>query len=176
MRARHVPHLFVFRLLLSAVHGLSDDPCSIKEKTRYETHLASSIANSIPSDTEPLQLFQIWIEPKTIGTSPGYEQIRFDPEEKKNKLKRLGGPTAAVEAARINQDAQMFVAELAKGVDIPYSLGSERAAWLHVVRGAIAVNGNELQAGDAAAVTNEEKLTLTGVDSKPSEILLFDLA
>lgn len=121
-------------------------------------------------------MFQIWIEPKTIGTSPGYEQIRFDPEEKKNKLKRLGGPTAAVEAARINQDAQMFVAELAKGVDIPYSLGSERAAWLHVVRGAIAVNGNELQAGDAAAVTNEEKLTLTGVDSKPSEILLFDLA
>jgi len=128
------------------------------------------------SNTEPLHLFQIWIEPTTIGTSPGYEQLRFDPEEKKNKLKRLAGPTAAAGAARINQDAQVFVAELAKGVDIPYSLGSERAAWVHVVRGAIAVNGNELQGGDAAAVTNEEKLTLTGVDSKPSEILLFDLA
>jgi len=33
-----------------------------------------------------------------------------------------------------------------------------------------------LQTGDALAVTGEENLTLTGGDSKPSEILLFDLA
>jgi hypothetical protein len=30
--------------------------------------------------------------------------------------------------------------------------------------------------GDAAAVTGEEKLALTGVGAEPSEILLFDLA
>jgi hypothetical protein len=33
--------------------------------------------------------FQIWIHPATMRTQPSYEQIRFDPEEKKNKLKRL---------------------------------------------------------------------------------------
>jgi redox-sensitive bicupin YhaK (pirin superfamily) len=129
-----------------------------------------------PSTTDPLHLFQIWIEPATMGTTPGYEQIRFGPEEKTNKLRRLAGPMAAMGAARINQDAHMFVAEIAKGVDIPYSLDSQRAAWMQVVRGTVVVNGIELQTGDALAVTGEENLTLTGGDSKPSEILLFDLA
>ncbi len=129
-----------------------------------------------PSSAEPLHLFQIWIEPASTGTQPGYEQIRFDPEEKKNKLKHLAGPEGGNGAARINQDAHMFVAELGKGVELPYSLGSKRAAWVHVVRGGVAVNGVELRTGDAAAVSGEEKLEFTGVDSEPSEILLFDLA
>src|SRR6202171_5923682 len=47
-----------------------------------------------PSRSEPLHLFQIWIEPATMGMPPSYEQIRFDPEEKKNKLKHLAGPEA----------------------------------------------------------------------------------
>ena len=129
-----------------------------------------------PSGTEPLHLFQIWIEPATMGTEPGYEQIRFDPQEKKNKLKRLAGPEGGNGAARINQDAHMFVAELVKGVEIPYSLGPGRAAWVHVVRGEIAVGGNQLRAGDAAAVSGEETLALTGIGAEPGEILLFDLA
>jgi redox-sensitive bicupin YhaK (pirin superfamily) len=47
---------------------------------------------------------------------------------------------------------------------------------VHAVRGEIAVNGIELHTGDAAAVSGEEKLTLTGVGAQLSEILLFDLA
>jgi redox-sensitive bicupin YhaK (pirin superfamily) len=129
-----------------------------------------------PSNAEPLHLFQIWIEPATHGTQPGYEQIRFDPKEKKNKLKQLAGPEKIDGAARINQDAYMFVAELAKGVEIPYALDSDRAAWVHVVKGSVAVNGLELHTGDSTALTAEKKLTFTGVDSEPSEILLFDLA
>jgi redox-sensitive bicupin YhaK (pirin superfamily) len=53
-----------------------------------------------PSSGEPLHLFQIWIEPATRGTQASYEQIRFDPEEKKNMLKRLAGPGGANGAAR----------------------------------------------------------------------------
>lgn len=128
-----------------------------------------------PSSTEPLHLFQIWIEPATMGTQPSYEQIRFDPTEKKNKLKRLAGPEGGNGAARINQDAHVFVAELARGVEIPYSLGSKRGAWVQVVRGGVAVNGTEVHTGDAVAVSGEERLALTGVDSEPSEILLFDV-
>jgi redox-sensitive bicupin YhaK (pirin superfamily) len=129
-----------------------------------------------PSSTEPLHLFQIWIEPATMGTKPGYEQIRFEPEQKKNKLKRLAGPDGADGAARINQDAHMFVAELEKDVEVPYSLGPKRAAWVHVVRGGVRVNGIELHTGDAAAVSGEEKLALTGFGDERNEVLLFDLA
>jgi len=129
-----------------------------------------------PSGTEALHFFQVWIEPATRGTQPSYEQLRFDPEEKKNKLKRLAGPDGGNGAARINQDAQMFVAELAKGTEIRHTLGANRAAWVQVVRGEVAVNGNALGAGDAAAVTGEEKLSLTGLDAEPGEIILFDMA
>jgi redox-sensitive bicupin YhaK (pirin superfamily) len=129
-----------------------------------------------PSRSEPLHFFQIWIEPATSGTQPSYEQIRFDPSEKRNRLKRLAGPTNGDGAARINQDAHVFVAELAKGTEIPYRLSSNRAAWVHMVRGEVAVNGVKLRTGDAAAVNGEEHLALTGGDAESNEVLLFDLA
>jgi quercetin 2,3-dioxygenase len=127
-----------------------------------------------PSNSEGLHFFQIWIEPATAGTQPSYEQIRFDPKEKQNKLKRLAGPSGGNGAARINQDAHVFVAELAKGAEIPYKLGWNRAAWVHVVRGEVGVNGVLLHTGDAAAVSGED-LALTGGDAASSEFLLFDL-
>jgi redox-sensitive bicupin YhaK (pirin superfamily) len=68
---------------------------------------------------------------------------------------RNRGPEGTNGSARIKQDAHMFVAALAKGVEIPYSLDSKRAAWVHVVRGGVAVNGVELHTGDAAAVSGE---------------------
>ena len=129
-----------------------------------------------PSTAEPVHFFQIWIEPATLGTRPSYEQIRFDPDEKKNKLKQLAGPEISQGTARINQDAKVFVAELARGVEVAYSMEPKRAAWVHVVRGEVAVNGTRLDMGDAAAVSGEEKLTLAGVGEAPGEILLFDLA
>jgi quercetin 2,3-dioxygenase len=127
------------------------------------------------SENEPVHFLQIWIEPATHGTPPGYEQIRFDPEEKKDKLKRLAGPEGGNGAARINQDAQLFVTQLGKDKEIPYPLGANRAAWVQVVRGEAAVNGIPLRTGDAAAISGEEQLTLTGRDPASSEILLFDL-
>src|SRR5579862_5219601 len=54
-----------------------------------------------PSKSEGLHLFQIWIEPAKMGTRPSYEQLAFDPAEKKNKLKLLASPEAVEGAARI---------------------------------------------------------------------------
>jgi redox-sensitive bicupin YhaK (pirin superfamily) len=44
-----------------------------------------------------------------------------------------------------------------------------------VARGAVKVNGQELKAGDGAAVAQEAKLQITG-NAEQSEVLLFDLA
>jgi quercetin 2,3-dioxygenase len=128
------------------------------------------------SDREPVHFLQIWIEPASNGTPSSYEQIRFAPEEKQGKLKLLAGPQGGEGVAKINQDAKVFVAELTKGDAIDYRLGDRRHAWLHVIRGAVTVNGKALETGDAAALSKEEMLTATGTGSEPSEILLFDLA
>src|SRR5580698_2690548 len=112
------------------------------------------------SNSEPVHFLQIWIEPAKTGTPASYEQIRFAPEEKQGKLKLLAGPAGGDGVARINQDAQVFVAELAKGDDIAYRLGNTRHAWLHVIRGNVTVNGISLETGDAAAIGKEDTLTI----------------
>ncbi len=127
------------------------------------------------SASEPVHLLQIWIEPATTGTPASYEQIGFSPEEKQGRWKLLAGPQGGDGVARINQDARVSVAELAKGDTVAYDLGSERHAWLQVIEGAVTVNGKELQSGDAAALSMEERLSVTGENSERSEVLLFDI-
>ena len=128
------------------------------------------------SETEPVHFFQIWIEPKTRGTTPGYEQLKFDAAEKLDQFKVLASQEKVAGAATINQDAKVSVAELTPGKELTYPLGAKRHAWLHVVDGAVTVNGKELHAGDAVAADQEEKLEVVAKGKGNSEILLFDLA
>lgn len=128
------------------------------------------------SETEPVHLLQIWIEPKTRGTTPSYEQLKFEPAEKLDRFKLLASPEKVAGAATINQDATVSVAELTPGKELSYPLGSNRHAWLHVVEGDVTVNGKRLQTGDSVAADKEDKLDVVAQGTANSEVLLFDLA
>jgi redox-sensitive bicupin YhaK (pirin superfamily) len=128
------------------------------------------------SETEPVHFFQIWIEPKSRGTTPGYEQLKFDAAEKLDKFKVLASQAKVAGAATINQDAKVSVAEITPGKQLTYPLGAKRHAWLHVIDGDVTVNGKELHTGDAVAAEQEEKLDVVAQGKGNSEILLFDLA
>jgi quercetin 2,3-dioxygenase len=128
------------------------------------------------SKTEPVHFLQIWIEPATTGTPSSYEQFKFDPAEKKGRLRQIAGPEAGNGIARINQDAKVFVSEVTKNDEISYPLGTGRYAWLHVIHGGVNVNGTALKTGDAVAVSDESSLSIVGAEKEPAEILLFDLA
>jgi redox-sensitive bicupin YhaK (pirin superfamily) len=125
------------------------------------------------SGEKPVHFFQIWIEPATRGTPSSYEQIRFNPADKAGKLKLLAGPKGSDAATTINQDAYVYVADL-DGGPISHDLRPGRHAWLHVVHGDVTLNGAMLNGGDAAAISGEKSLNVSG--SAGSEILLFDLA
>ncbi len=127
------------------------------------------------SKTEPVHFLQVWIEPATTGTPSSYEQFKFDPEEKKGKLKLIASAQGRPGVAKINQDAKVLVSELSGTDEIAYPLGTDRHAWLHVIRGAITANGNQLNAGDAASFSSEITLDIRGSEGEPAEILLFDL-
>jgi quercetin 2,3-dioxygenase len=128
------------------------------------------------SETEPVHFLQIWIEPKSRGTTPSYEQLKFDAAEKLDQFKLLASPEKINGAATINQDASVSVAELTPGKKLSYPLGGKRHAWLHVIDGEVTVNGKPLQTGDAVAADQEEKLDVVAQGTGNSEILLFDLA
>jgi redox-sensitive bicupin YhaK (pirin superfamily) len=129
-----------------------------------------------PSPNEPVHFLQIWIQPATSGGESSYEQIAFAAEEKRGKWRLLAGPQGGSGVAQINQDARVLVSELGNNDSLEYPLKANRHAWVHVVKGEVKVNGANLSAGDAAALSNEEALNVAGSGDGPNEVLLFDLA
>ncbi|MGB6978811.1 MAG: pirin family protein [Candidatus Acidiferrales bacterium] len=124
-----------------------------------------------PSPKDPVHLLQIWIVPERKGLKPVYEQLAFPDEELRGKFSLVAGPEAPI---TIRQDAELRVARLDKGDSASHSLKPGRHAWLQVARGAITLNGQRLEAGDGAAISEESELRVSA--TKESEVLLFDLA
>jgi redox-sensitive bicupin YhaK (pirin superfamily) len=126
------------------------------------------------SATEPVHLLQIWLLPARTGTPPSYEQRAFPVEEKRGRLRLVGAPDGRDGAVTIHQDVALYAAVLAPGERVEHELASGRHAWVQVVRGQLTVNGEQLAAGDGAALSQEARVAIAARDE--SEILLFDLA
>lgn len=127
-----------------------------------------------PSKTEPAHLMQIWIKPARRELAPSYGQRAFKPEELARRLCLIASGDSRDGALKINQDADVYAAVLAPGLELVHALRPGRRAWLQVLHGAITLNGTPLNAGDGAAVSAESRLELLAKNQ--SEILLFDLA
>ena len=83
----------------------------------------------------------------------------------------MAGPKAPI---TIRQNANLYIARLDAKVKVEHTLDRNRHAWIQVARGSIRVNGQGLEAGDGAAISNETKIRVESAE--PSEVLLFDLA
>ena len=125
-----------------------------------------------PSEKEPVHLLQIWIQPDRKGAKPRYEEkcmVHAQP----GVLHLVASKSGRDDSIAINQDADLFLAKLNSGESVAHSLRPQRNAWLHVAEGEVKLNGQVLNAGDAAAVSEAMELKLTA--SQPSQVLLFDL-
>lgn len=126
-----------------------------------------------PSKTEGVHLLQIWILPDTKNLSPSYEQRNFSDEEKQGKLRLIASPDGRDGSVTIRQDVNLFAAMLRPGDEVNLQLSTGRKAWFQLAEGEVMLNGKRLFAGDGAAVTNEQTLSLKGEEE--ADILLFDL-
>ena len=127
-----------------------------------------------PSPTEPVHLYQIWLFPRQDGIEPSYEQKRFEEVERHNRLRLVASPDAADGSLLIHQDARIYLSSLDAGNQMTYELDAGRHAWLQVLRGQVALNGQALQTSDGAAVSDETTLQIVATDD--AEVMLFDLA
>lgn len=126
-----------------------------------------------PSASEPVHLYQIWLFPNQKGIEPSYEQKRFAPEERHNRLQLVASPGGLDGSLDIHQDARVFLADLDEGQRIEHHLATGRHAWLQVLRGQVTVNDYELATSDGAAISEESGLGIAARES--AEIMLFDL-
>src|SRR5215470_4540641 len=118
-----------------------------------------------PSTTEPVHFLQIWILPEKDALPPSYEQKSFPEAEKQGKLRLIASPDADHGSVKINQDAQLYVTLLKPGEEVRHDIAAGRYGWLQVARGAVELNGKRLNQGDGAAISDEKKLTIRGVEN-----------
>ena len=123
-----------------------------------------------PSDTEPLEFLQIWIQPNVYGIEPGYQQKRF---KSKEGLQLIASPDGRDGSLRVHQDASLYQLLLNADQSVNHNLEPGRTVYVHVVSGAVSVNGERLTAGDGATVKEVDVLEF--VAAEKSEALVFDL-
>ena len=129
------------------------------------------------SNREPVHFLQIWILPDEKGLPPSYEQKTFAAAHKRGRLQRVGARNGREGAISIHQDVDLYSTLLNNGKTVTHSLVQGHYAWVQVARGKVLLNGQPLQAGDGAALSqavNSQEIALQGV-SDGAEVLLFDM-
>lgn len=128
-----------------------------------------------PSASEPAHFLQIWIIPEARGLEPSYEQTSFSDAEKRGRLRLVASRGGRDGSLAIHRDVDLYAALLADGEVVRHKLETGRNSWVQVARGAVAIAGRLLTAGDGAAIDHVEAVEIAGVGEE-AEVLLFDLA
>lgn len=125
-----------------------------------------------PSSDEAVHLLQIWIQPDKNGVTPRYAERQMA-DAATGQWHLAASKSGRDDSMAIHQDADLSLARLDPSQEIEYQLAADRHAWLHLAEGKIELNGQSLEAGDAAYLSGPETLQLKANNS--SQVLLFDL-
>lgn len=106
----------------------------------------------------PLTFLQTWLAPLSPGGDPAYETVRGIADST---------PYAVPEAG-----AMLHVRRLGAGERTAVPDGAY--LYVHVVRGAVRLDGEELGAGDAARITDAKDMEAVGVSA--AELLMWEMA
>jgi redox-sensitive bicupin YhaK (pirin superfamily) len=108
------------------------------------------------SESEHLNLFQIWIMPNKQNVQPRYDQKTFSESDRKNKLQTL--VTSIDEdfegSLKIHQDAMISRIDLDKNETFEYQLKSENhGVYVMTIHGNVSVGGDQLETRDAIEIS-----------------------
>jgi hypothetical protein len=133
--------------------------------------LQHSEMNNSPS--EEVQLFQIWIFPDKNDVEPRYDQRKFDPSERKNKLQILVSSIDGdlKDTLKIHQDALISSIDLDENSEFSYTLKSENhGLYVMVVEGEINIDNEILGKRDAMGISDAKSVN---IKAKVASELLF---
>ncbi len=108
-----------------------------------------------------------------MGLAPGYEQKHFDSESKRGQLRLVASNDGRDGSVTIHADASIHAGLFDGREHLHRPLDAARKTYVHVVRGAVEVNGHALQGGDALLIENEPALEIGS--ARDAEVLVFDL-
>jgi redox-sensitive bicupin YhaK (pirin superfamily) len=117
---------------------------------------------------------QIWIEPKFTGVRPGYEQKTIPLVEKQGKLRVVASLNGENDSVKMNADAKLYAGLFEGDQKAVLDINPQRKAYVHLIKGSLEVNGQQLEGGDALMLAEEDQISIS--HGKDAEVLVFDLA
>jgi redox-sensitive bicupin YhaK (pirin superfamily) len=125
------------------------------------------------AEGEETHFLQIWIEPNQRGVQPSYEQKTVATASKRGALALIASPTPMGDAVKIHANAALYAGLFHGDENANLSIDSGHKAYVHLVRGELQVNGQQLKAGDALLLEGEHRIDVSG--GLDAEVLVFDL-
>jgi redox-sensitive bicupin YhaK (pirin superfamily) len=125
------------------------------------------------SKIDDVNFLQIWILPKERNIAPRYDQKDFSDAFKTDEMVTVVSPIKK-EAVWINQDAELSIGHLSKGVKFSHKLQFKgNAIYAFVIEGEVKVNQTELHRRDAAGFFGPKQIEVEVV--KDSKLLLIEI-
>ena len=126
------------------------------------------------SDSEVVNLLQIWVYPKEKDIEPRYEQKEFLAEGRQNKFQLTVSPDREAGSVYINQDAWFSLANIDKDQTVDYPLHQNgNGVYVFVIAGSVLLGEEVLENRDGVEVTDTDKVNFTAKED--SQILCIEI-
>lgn len=124
------------------------------------------------SNENGVHLLQIWILPNKDDIEPSYEQMNVDiPQGAFTLVADEHGGDGVI---KIHQEAKIYIARMADGQNASHEFKEDRSGFLHVAKGWITLNGEDLKEGDGAETMAVKSFDIVS-KADDTEVILFDL-
>lgn len=158
------------------------DSATDVEDTLQRGHVQTVTAGSgvwhseLNRQNENCRFLQIWILPPAEGLPVRYENHKFTPEQRLNRLLQIvGNPTNSGQVPlHLNQDVNLYVSELTDlNATVSFSLQAGRQAYINNIEGAVDIAGlATLHKRDALEIVGPAELSFSLADERGHFILI----
>jgi redox-sensitive bicupin YhaK (pirin superfamily) len=129
---------------------------------------------SNPSPSREAHLLHICFESTRAGLAPSYAQKVFSSDEKRGILRLLASPEGENGSLTLHQDARIYGGLFHEAERTALELPKNRRAFLHVVRGSIAINETRLNVGDGIKINPPGDVVIQ--HGRDADIIVFEVA
>ena len=126
------------------------------------------------SQTEALNLLQLWVFPKLENIKPRYDQKSYNTADRKNKWQVVVSPDETDGGLWINQDAIFALTDLNEGTTISYKKKfSNNGVYFFVIDGSLKIGDQNLEKKDAVGISETDDIAISSVTA--SRLLAIEI-
>lgn len=126
-----------------------------------------------PSDTETLELFQIWIQTAEKDIEPEYEQAPYSLGENRGRLLTLVSGDSEIEGLTFHQNAWIKRGVFSAGDRLDIQIGGGNGLFVLVVEGGISLSGEKLHRRDSVEISDADFVGV--IFEEDSDILVIEV-